>query len=277
MLPTRLAIPDLVRAEFSSYFESPSERARAGAVSQSLASRRPAHAGRGAALEDRRQDRAAQRLPRPGAALDPGRAGCVSTRAARRAAQCLRAMFWIGHASFLLELDGARFVVDPIFGRAGGLVPRVTPPAAQPGELTALSAVLVTHGHHDHLDPSSLKSLALANGGQDPVRGAARAVRGAAHGVHQRGRARLVGVRDGRRRARAPGAGAALAPARHARPQQGPVGRLRAGGDAPRLPLRRHRLLRRFFRDRQGVRRHRCRVLAARRVRAALVHGAPST
>lgn len=77
-------------------------------------------------------------------------------------------LFWIGHASFLLELDAVRLVIDPIFGRAGGVVSRVTPPAAQPSDLRGLHAVLVTHGHHDHLDPSSLKQLALANREPDP-------------------------------------------------------------------------------------------------------------
>jgi L-ascorbate metabolism protein UlaG (beta-lactamase superfamily) len=77
-------------------------------------------------------------------------------------------LFWIGHASFLVELDGARFVIDPIFGRAGGVVARVTPPAAAPSELGGLAAVLVTHGHHDHLDPAALRQLAAANGGRAP-------------------------------------------------------------------------------------------------------------
>jgi L-ascorbate metabolism protein UlaG (beta-lactamase superfamily) len=72
-------------------------------------------------------------------------------------------LFWIGHASFLAELDGARFVIDPIFGRAGGVVARVTPPAASAAELIGLAAVLVTHGHHDHLDPHGLRQLAAAN------------------------------------------------------------------------------------------------------------------
>ena len=45
-------------------------------------------------------------------------------------------LFWIGHASFLFELDRVRFVIDPIFGRAAGLVRRVTPAAATPAELT---------------------------------------------------------------------------------------------------------------------------------------------
>jgi L-ascorbate metabolism protein UlaG (beta-lactamase superfamily) len=72
-------------------------------------------------------------------------------------------LFWIGHASFLLDLDGVRLVIDPIFGRAGGVVPRVTQAAARPEELTDVQAVLVTHGHHDHLDPGSLKLLAQAN------------------------------------------------------------------------------------------------------------------
>lgn len=69
-------------------------------------------------------------------------------------------LLWIGHASFLFELDGIRVVIDPLFGRAGGLIPRVTRAAVGADELPQIDAVLVTHGHHDHLDPASLRALA---------------------------------------------------------------------------------------------------------------------
>lgn len=69
-------------------------------------------------------------------------------------------VLWIGHASFLIEAAGVRVVVDPIFGRAAGLIGRRTPAALGADELPAIDAVLVTHGHHDHLDPASLRALA---------------------------------------------------------------------------------------------------------------------
>lgn len=69
-------------------------------------------------------------------------------------------VLWIGHASFLVEVDGVRVLVDPIFGRVAGLMGRRTPAALGADQVPAIDAVLVTHGHHDHLDPASLKALA---------------------------------------------------------------------------------------------------------------------
>ncbi|MBO0682771.1 MAG: MBL fold metallo-hydrolase [Candidatus Dormibacteraeota bacterium] len=64
---------------------------------------------------------------------------------------------WIGHSTVLIELDGVRLLTDPVLvGRVGHLRRTVpldpTPPAG-------IDAVLVSHAHHDHLDPRSLAQL----------------------------------------------------------------------------------------------------------------------
>jgi L-ascorbate metabolism protein UlaG (beta-lactamase superfamily) len=65
---------------------------------------------------------------------------------------------WIGHATALLELDGARLLTDPLLRpRAGPL--RNTAPV-EPASLGPLDAVLVSHVHRDHLDLPSLRRLA---------------------------------------------------------------------------------------------------------------------
>ena len=158
MQPTSLVIPEPVRAEFAPYFESALSEGRfrnpwphpvlpsLGAVLRWKANGKQRPAGY--------RVQPLRAVPNALAEFD-AHAGEAATR-----------VFWIGHASFLLELERTRFVIDPIFGRAGGVVPRVTPAACQPSELTDIAAVLVTHGHHDHLDPSALRQIALANGGR---------------------------------------------------------------------------------------------------------------
>lgn len=75
-------------------------------------------------------------------------------------------ILWIGHATFLIEIDGLKFLIDPIFGRAGGVVPRIVPPALKANELPSLDAVLLTHGHHDHLDIPSIRQILAHHGNQ---------------------------------------------------------------------------------------------------------------
>jgi len=63
---------------------------------------------------------------------------------------------WLGHSTILLELGSARLVTDPL------LRPRVAHlrrTAALPGELGPLDGILVSHGHHDHLDLPTLRRL----------------------------------------------------------------------------------------------------------------------
>ena len=66
---------------------------------------------------------------------------------------------WIGHASWLVQLDGASILVDPVFSdRLPGFILRNVPPALQPRELPRIDATLVTHSHYDHLDVRSVRA-----------------------------------------------------------------------------------------------------------------------
>jgi len=68
---------------------------------------------------------------------------------------------WLGHASFLVQLDGISLLVDPVLGdRMGplGLIGRNVPPGLRPEELPRIDASLVTHNHYDHMDLPTLKA-----------------------------------------------------------------------------------------------------------------------
>jgi L-ascorbate metabolism protein UlaG (beta-lactamase superfamily) len=67
---------------------------------------------------------------------------------------------WIGHASFLLSLDGANLLVDPTFSHRAGLVyRRYGAPGLAIDQLPRVDAILLTHSHHDHLDARTLARL----------------------------------------------------------------------------------------------------------------------
>jgi len=70
---------------------------------------------------------------------------------------------WFGHSSFLLEMDGKKLLLDPMFGPAAGpfsfLTQRFndTLPLTME-DLPTIDAVLFSHDHYDHLDyPTILK------------------------------------------------------------------------------------------------------------------------
>jgi N-acyl-phosphatidylethanolamine-hydrolysing phospholipase D len=67
---------------------------------------------------------------------------------------------WVGHATLLFEVDGRRVLVDPIFGRAGGVVARCTAAPVDVAGLPRVDVVCITHGHHDHLDRRALRAIA---------------------------------------------------------------------------------------------------------------------
>jgi L-ascorbate metabolism protein UlaG (beta-lactamase superfamily) len=65
---------------------------------------------------------------------------------------------YVGHATVLAELGGARLLTDPLLG-AGILHVRrrVPPPVVE--DLEPLTAILISHAHRDHLDHGSLRRL----------------------------------------------------------------------------------------------------------------------
>ena len=67
---------------------------------------------------------------------------------------------YIGHATLLLEIGGARVITDPNFDpRLGRILPRVAAPGIALDALPKLDAILLTHAHADHLSFDSLDRL----------------------------------------------------------------------------------------------------------------------
>ncbi len=67
---------------------------------------------------------------------------------------------FIGHATVLVELDGVRILTDPVLSNRLFLLKRLVSPGFPEGGLPDLDLVLVSHGHHDHLDLPSHRRLA---------------------------------------------------------------------------------------------------------------------
>ncbi|HEU4995782.1 MAG TPA: MBL fold metallo-hydrolase [Gemmatimonadaceae bacterium] len=67
---------------------------------------------------------------------------------------------YIGHATLLIEIGGAKLLTDPNFeATLGGFLPRVSPPGIAIEQLPPLDAVLLTHAHADHLSFEALATL----------------------------------------------------------------------------------------------------------------------
>jgi L-ascorbate metabolism protein UlaG (beta-lactamase superfamily) len=103
-----------------------------------------------AALHDHKRGRAAGPIPlvKPHLPEQPGEL----------------AVTWYGHATTLLELDGRRFLLDPVFGERvsplrGRGPRRMHPVPGEIEELPPLDAVVISHDHYDHLDYDAVLRL----------------------------------------------------------------------------------------------------------------------
>lgn len=67
---------------------------------------------------------------------------------------------YIGHATLLIEIGGARILTDPNFEDSlGGFLKRVSEPGIALPDLPKIDAVLLTHAHADHLSFEALEQL----------------------------------------------------------------------------------------------------------------------
>mgnify|MGYP000159069914 CR=1 FL=1 len=74
------------------------------------------------------------------------------------------AVTWYGHATTILEVDGARFLLDPVFAErvspSTWVGPqRMHPPPGRIADIPTIDAVLISHDHYDHLDEPSIQAL----------------------------------------------------------------------------------------------------------------------
>ncbi len=70
---------------------------------------------------------------------------------------------WIGHATFLIQINNFNVLTDPIFGNATFLFPRILPPGIILEKLPKIDFVLISHNHRDHMDEMSLVNLKKLN------------------------------------------------------------------------------------------------------------------
>ena len=71
---------------------------------------------------------------------------------------------WLGHATTLVEIEGRRLLIDPVFGPRASPIPgsvgRFHAPPLPLAEVPELDAVVLTHDHYDHLDYPTVRALA---------------------------------------------------------------------------------------------------------------------
>ncbi|GHV01061.1 hypothetical protein AGMMS49521_0430 [Campylobacterota bacterium] len=72
------------------------------------------------------------------------------------------AAYWLGHSMVIIEIEGKRILVDPVFDNAAPVpfvVPRFTAAPIKRSEIPDIDYVLITHDHYDHLEYATMRFL----------------------------------------------------------------------------------------------------------------------
>ncbi len=73
-------------------------------------------------------------------------------------------LVWFGHSSCFLQIDGKRFLVDPVFSGNASPVPHTNPSFKgsdiyRAADIPPVDYLLITHDHYDHLDYETVIAL----------------------------------------------------------------------------------------------------------------------
>jgi L-ascorbate metabolism protein UlaG (beta-lactamase superfamily) len=76
---------------------------------------------------------------------------------------------WFGHSSSLVEIDGVRILIDPVWDERAAPTTwagpkRFFPPTISLDHLPPLDVILISHDHYDHLGEATVRSLARMDG-----------------------------------------------------------------------------------------------------------------
>ncbi|MEO8911081.1 MAG: MBL fold metallo-hydrolase [Gemmatimonadaceae bacterium] len=82
-----------------------------------------------------------------------------------RADPDLLTITWVGHTSFIVQIDGLNVLTDPIWSSRASPVQfagprRWVPPAVEFDRLPPIDVVVLSHDHYDHLDSTTVSRLA---------------------------------------------------------------------------------------------------------------------
>lgn len=66
---------------------------------------------------------------------------------------------WLGHATFLIQLNNINILTDPVFDEVSRFFPRITKLPISLHELPKIDVVVISHNHRDHMDKPSLLAL----------------------------------------------------------------------------------------------------------------------
>jgi L-ascorbate metabolism protein UlaG (beta-lactamase superfamily) len=63
---------------------------------------------------------------------------------------------WLGHASFLIQTNGKRILIDPWFQKENQ---RLVPPITSASAVGKIDLILITHEHFDHFNSGEVESI----------------------------------------------------------------------------------------------------------------------